>query len=497
MTFLKKNLHLFVLFSITLLGSYFRLEHIHQNAHWFGDPGRDILVAKHLSLYKENLMIAPDAFGGLGLLRNSPLYYWLLSIIYFFFRSPESIQLFFAIAGISIVPLSYFLFREIANKFSSLAFSFFIAISADFIYFSRNIWQPHLLIPFQIISIIFFIKGLKKSYYYYWSLLFAFIATHIHFSYIFLLLTTIILITFSLLNQKKHKHFAYSYILILINIIIWTLLTRNFLNKSTSVLAIFQRIFINGNAKEFTQNVLSNFQILQDGSLFLTQIETPLVIIFLMMITSFFLLYVKLSKQSKQIYQMTVAMLISIIFFGIYHTSVYFHYLYAYLFIFKMSIFVFFSNIKIAKYLFLIPLLLFSCNSLKKLSDYYVEEKISEMQINMMIAQAILKHSNNQIDNISIKTCLSQEHRCSNPESFNSSVWFFIEEILDKKLGTLSNLGNGNNYLPNNYYFNKQDWYIVCQYSRDICLNDLQINISKTKEIFAIDKITVSHYSKD
>ena len=79
MKLLTYSLALILLF--ILVGGYLRSVNILETMYWW-DGGRDAFVARHMAEFNEFPLIAPVAGAGGGLLLNSPVYYYLLALVW-------------------------------------------------------------------------------------------------------------------------------------------------------------------------------------------------------------------------------------------------------------------------------------------------------------------------------------------------------------------------------------------------------------------------------
>ncbi len=169
---------------IILIAAYFRFHTLESIPHFtFEDSGRDILVAKHITKGWSSIWVAPDASGARNFIPNTPVYYWILSVLYFVIPSPYWIYCFFSIIGVLLVFLTYKIGELCLNKWLGLIAAFCIAVSPYYISL-RVVWQPN-LIPFLIAlcmyCIFIFIKNKNSAYLNYASIFFL-IALYLHHS---------------------------------------------------------------------------------------------------------------------------------------------------------------------------------------------------------------------------------------------------------------------------------------------------------------------------
>lgn len=481
--FFKKTskLELVGLFLIIMVASYFRIKNIYNSAVFFGDSGRDILVAKHMVEYNEFGLIAPNANSGKGILKNTPVYYWLISLLWFLTGSEYGLIFLFSFLGILTVFFSYLFSKEFTSGLSSLILPLFMAFSSKFIYFSRWVWQPNLLPLFQIISMLFLLKGLKRNYKdLFFSLQFAFLAFFIHLSYLPILLVTIIIIFYFLFSEKKYKFLLNFILLTFLNLILYLYLSRapilgsGFLSRS---------LFIDSSySSRFIANFFTNI-----NELFLALIPNGInsflsCLLFLILLVLLF--FVKDKK--SEIRTVLLVMFFSFFFLSFYFKELYFYYLIPYYLLIFMAVSYLLSLIRykfISILLGLLILILISSENSYLLST----RKISEMDVNKSLASAIYKDSEN-LENVLIVVCLNKESYCRNGDSFTSSIWFFLEEISDKKLGYIANIRNGNNYVPYSTSKKNLETFYVCKYGLERCLRDLEFDMNEVSFLANINE---------
>lgn len=489
----KISHNLILLLIIVCLGGYLRSFQALRNAPLFGDSGRDVLVAKHMATYKQNLLTSPNAFGGKGLINNSPVYYWFLAIVWFICNSLESILLFFIAIGIVNIVLSYLLFRECGNKKFSLLFALFVSTDNTFIYLSRMIWQPHLLPFFQLLSFLFLFKGVKDSKYYLWAIQFTFFAFHIHLSYIPFLGIAIIFVLIDLIKDKHYKLLLKAIFLITANIVIWFFITNNsfltFLPSQSHGLSVLI------NINNFFQKIILIFQRFDNNLSFWSYSDKFLFFVYSFLIV-LILFCIKKEISKKKIFWLLLTMMGSFVFLGFLSMEIYSYYLYPYHFLLAFSYFFIASYFKKVGYFIIIPLLILNLTDSKMISYLYSDIPLNEKAMHKIISKKILDSNKYQTNDLEIKVCLAEKDHCSNPDGFTSSIYFFLEENLNKKLGVIANTSNGNSYVPYNLNQNNRSWFIICQYPKETCLDDLNIELSKTKEIFYEEGISIISYQK-
>ena len=483
---LKYELLLF--FVILILGSYLRLVNLANTTVWFGDSGRDVLVAKHMALYRDNLMVAPDANGGKGVLINTPFYFWILAGLWSIYGSEYGVVFLFSLIGISNIAIAYIMSRQLEKGFSALIFPFFVSISSFFVYASRTVWQPHLLPFFQLLSMLFLIRGLKtNTKYLYVSVQLAFLATHIHLSFAPLLLITIVTTGYTLYRKKHYMSLAYLSILIIGNTITWLLLLPR-------LSAQIQELVTSHIFPTFFTFTYENFMLLSQSVFAKNHSVVSSIVILLLPI---YVMYISLRMPTAQrIYGLILGtMLSSILVLGGYTRPLYFHYLVPYYVLELMAFSYIFSHIRSHTYLFLLPLfVLLAINISQNNSATLAKRRISEMKINQQIAKAILEINTSPA--IILRVCLDNNPLCLKEEIFTSSVWYYLEKFSGEKLGTITNT-NTNNFLPFDDTKKRTDKFVICAYSSDECAKKMAVHPEAPRLLYSDGKETTLYHIKD
>lgn len=166
---------------------------------WSGDSGRDVLVARHLAEFKELKYVRPFCAGGtkIGLV-NSPVYFYFLGIVWLLVRSTEGMVAFFVCLGVVSVALAGHTGIIVRNLRFGFFWSLYLAVGYIFVYYSRNLIQPHPLL-FLTTLVIWLYAQLSqndsKAFFYVAAIItILFLATHIHLSFLGLLISWSILL---------------------------------------------------------------------------------------------------------------------------------------------------------------------------------------------------------------------------------------------------------------------------------------------------------------
>lgn len=223
MSHLKKFLHqllkikkeptllvLFIIFFIALGLRFYQLD----KSVWmqFGyDESRDMLVASHIVDNHEFLSRGPLAAGGLNWLKNSPIYYYFVALIWVFSGNPLTFMYLWALIMSTPILIGYLIGKKIKDKQTGLIIAIIFAINHQMIASSRELLQPHLLLLFAsafIWSGLSFIKSKNhKLRYLILMIIFALIPLHFHYGILISLPTIFLFIVYSwiILNKNDKK----------------------------------------------------------------------------------------------------------------------------------------------------------------------------------------------------------------------------------------------------------------------------------------------------
>jgi hypothetical protein len=150
------------------------------------DEARDMLVAKHMVVFGETISVGPLAAGGGGVIANSPLYFYFVALIWAIGLSPISVNILLCLLMSTQVGFAYFIGKAIWDKKTGFIFMLLTALNPELIFESKNLYQPFFL-PLLIMFFLFFF--IKKSSPTTLSLAAFFLLLSLHFHYsIFLIL---------------------------------------------------------------------------------------------------------------------------------------------------------------------------------------------------------------------------------------------------------------------------------------------------------------------
>jgi hypothetical protein len=204
------------------------------------------------------------------------------------------------------------------------------------------------------------------------------------------------------------------------------------------------------------------------------------------------------NKVNSEIAKIILLMLSSFFLLGAYPKSLYFHYLYQYHLLLFLAISFILANISRFKYLISLIFVIICLNLITKNNiEFLNKRKEDEFSTLQKISQSILNEDINY-ENLQINVCLDQKYHCTNYDSFNSMIWYHIEDMTYSKLGYIDNIGNGNNYVPYSSNNEISNLVIVCFYNKNQCIFDSNIKIENknTEIIYEDDNVSAIRIKK-
>lgn len=287
------------------------------------DESRDMLVAKHIIVYEENIIRGPLASGGMNWLKNSPIYYYFVAIIWFFTREPVVFMYVWAIIFTIPVLLAYLIGKKVKDSLTGLILASIFAVNQQMIYSSRELLQAHLLLIFStafIWSFISYLKNKKNNKYLLLSVVFLFSPLHFHYGVIIALPIASLLIVYHVFkNWQKNKDQVLSKIFIpstIIFLILWSWILLTYRSFPFDQIYFFTRNF----SKQYKPTAL---QQIQNTALKLTQMiwgnyQSVIISGFFLIILFFIAKKILTNKKNKEIFIFIIAMCSSMFLFVFY-----------------------------------------------------------------------------------------------------------------------------------------------------------------------------------
>lgn len=298
-----------------VLALYFRFYRFDQTYEWGADNVRDFLVAKHIVVHHDFKWIAPWAFGSNNNMVNSVFYYYLLTIFYFFsFGNIFVYQLLFALFFFTVILIFSYLISKIFFKeklYQYLSVLFFAFLPVMNIY-GRGVFQPHLVLPFFIASLYYFLAAFKHRSISELSLavfLYA-IALNLHYS-LLIILPWVLGMTFYLqlhfyreikkdLNWRRIVASQLNWPSLILFLNFCFLLINQLMIKGTQTGIATLGLFFNKtfliNSKYYFFNLRDNFYVFSDGLLGANASPLPLFLFYLSILFIIFYFFLKKEK---------------------------------------------------------------------------------------------------------------------------------------------------------------------------------------------------------
>lgn len=171
---------------IVLIGSFLRLYRFSDFIRIDGDHGRDMLIAKHIVEHNEGYWAAPYALGSRGIVKNSPVYYWILSAMWSISRSTTSMGIVFALTSVLAIIIGYTVGVIFGGVRIGVPFAFFLSVSSMLATDAHAVWPPHLL-PLITVCALYCMARYLHTHQTKWLVIFTsvlFMGVHIHQSFL-------------------------------------------------------------------------------------------------------------------------------------------------------------------------------------------------------------------------------------------------------------------------------------------------------------------------
>jgi 4-amino-4-deoxy-L-arabinose transferase-like glycosyltransferase len=158
--FIKQNRTLFLLFCITLLGTFIRLYRIDTLSIFIADQA--VMSTEVLKILRGNLtLLGPKA--SIGPFFFGPIVYYLLAPFYFFSNGyPLAGTIFETALQILTIPLVFLIGKKVKNEQVGLIAAFCFAVSALLVEYSRATFNTTTALFFSTLVIYLFFSILSK-----------------------------------------------------------------------------------------------------------------------------------------------------------------------------------------------------------------------------------------------------------------------------------------------------------------------------------------------
>src|SRR3989338_7891669 len=162
MIFKKKSK--FFLILILILSFLLRFFKFNQSMQLDADVGMAYLIAERIINEKYLLLVGPITSFGETINVVPPTYYYLITFLYWLFRSDLAVTFILMLTEILAVYFIFHLGKILAGVRTGLFAAFFYATSSIMIGYSHHIWEPYRLPFFVTLSFfLLFLSQIKKS----------------------------------------------------------------------------------------------------------------------------------------------------------------------------------------------------------------------------------------------------------------------------------------------------------------------------------------------
>jgi len=460
------------------------------------NQGHILLVGPFTSLWQVNLL--------------PPIYYYIVTFLYFFLRSELLVPLAFSIIGMISILFIYFLGKEMFDSKTGLITAFLYAISDTMVWYGRNMWEPHLVPFFIILSLLFLTlaKRRRKISYLYISIILFFLS-FLYVSSILLLPTYYLLISMIYKNIKPFSKFPYiktiiffliGGVLIYFPVIIFEA-TRGF----PSLIYLFQVLagksdYIPYQSYSFFSSFTEHiFLFFRSIFIYTNQIQTQFMFIAYLVSASLFLIVNKKNRENLAI--LLIMFLTAFVLTGFYREKAEVYRLASvYPIIYLIAGYVIKNTLsnKTSKFKFVIPMqiililviITFIIMNARSLFSGIFSLKKQKYLHPYNVGREILNLSQGMSFTIYTITPDDKDNHHS------TSYWWALERLTGERLIQLNNRGN---WIEQELNQSKQLTYLICKkFDRmadiqNYCLNYFltKVNIAHPTELITIDNTVI------
>lgn len=281
----------------------------------WGDGTRDYLIANHILKYQEFPSLGPFNLLFNSGIYGSPLYFYILALMLFFFNSPLTLSVINILLQLAVIVLIYLITKNLFGETTALVACILFSFNLEVLHHSDFIWQPYLMQPVSYLALFFLSNNLiqKADFKLFLSLFLLALAIALHNSAFPWL--PVFLLGGMLILKRNHKPSKY-YLCVILTLVISTIIF--YLPVALYTLRHFNQISLGSNdivvqsIWEYYSNLLSNSRELL-SSFGLQFQEAPLFILVLMTIWYFFKIKDN-TNQKKLTFLILILILLPIIF---------------------------------------------------------------------------------------------------------------------------------------------------------------------------------------
>ncbi len=162
----KRNILLLIILGV---GAFLRFYRLSEAIGWWGDAARDYLVAYHLGVLNESLIVGHFATGILGGFYHPPYYYYLLSLLVRIRESPVFVTGTFTLLHVLSILTMYKIGKTTYDDRTGLLSAALFAVSSSTVNISRALISANITLPFAMLALLFYLRSIKyfdKTYAY-------------------------------------------------------------------------------------------------------------------------------------------------------------------------------------------------------------------------------------------------------------------------------------------------------------------------------------------
>lgn len=151
----------FVLLVVTFLVRLQRFDFPLSYTFAWGDGTRDFLVANHILRYQEFVLVGPfNLFNEAGV-RNSPLYFYLLSLFLLPFNNILTLSFFNILLQLGITVLIFYITKRLFDLPTALIAIVLFSFNPEVIKQADFVWQPFMMLPLALLGLLFLVNSYK------------------------------------------------------------------------------------------------------------------------------------------------------------------------------------------------------------------------------------------------------------------------------------------------------------------------------------------------
>lgn len=273
----------------------------------WGDGTRDFFVASHILKYGELSLLGPfNLLSEMGV-KNSPVYFYLLSLILILFNNILTLSLVNILLQVGVVILIYLISKKLFDQKTALLSMILFSFNFEILHLADFIWQPNLMMPLALAGWYLWLSGFLTRSMVIFSLAFA-----IHNSAFPWVLTFLAL---SIKNKRTILVLIISLLIFFMPVLIYFKLKGFNFNFGVSNLYIL-------SLKEYLLNLQTNTLTILTA----LNMSSPIILLITTILTARFFKKIKDLKLKKNIILLLVLSVLPIVFASLF-SKIRLHYL--------------------------------------------------------------------------------------------------------------------------------------------------------------------------